>query len=383
MHSSDLCGRGNGRYKRKMRFQGFGWALLLAISCMVCAQTPQPVKPPSRDSLAQAPQPTLGTNLLDLDDGLAILGAALESRHKAEPRSDCSHLVHAIYEKAGYPYQYQTSRDLFAGHAPDFRRVTQPQPGDLIVWPGHAGVVVNPAQRTFYSSLRSGFGVQPYDSAYWKGRGRPRFFRYVKGTTQPPVQTAANRAATLQPTSFHPGEDNRTSTVVEGKARDLNVPNTAAAPVSVTITIHSPLPTREQVRAALDPQFRAAGQALQSRNVLAVYPALVAFDRLDIKNVQLTGDQGWAQVVIHGAVLVAGADKRPRKKAEVERWSLHRVNDDSWELVLPADTTYIPRETAVHLLAQQLAALTDEASDSQAQGNQKVQLAHWLNVLLQ
>jgi hypothetical protein len=37
----------------------------------------------------------------------------------------------------------------------------------------------------------------------------------------------------------------------------------------------------------------------------------------------------------------------------------------------------------VHLLAQQLAALTDEASDSQAQGDQKVQLAHWLNVLLQ
>ena len=81
----------------------------------------------------------------------------------------------------GFPDQYQTSRELFAGNAPDFRRVSQPQPGDLIVWPGHAGVVVNPAQRTFYSSLRSGFGVQPYDSFYWKGRGRPRFFRYVKG----------------------------------------------------------------------------------------------------------------------------------------------------------------------------------------------------------
>ena len=175
---------------------------MLAVSCAVCAQTPQPAKMPSHDSLAQARQPTLGTNLLDLDDGLAILGAALESRHKAERRSDCSHLVHAIYDHAGYPYQYQTSRDLFAGHAPDFRRVTQPQPGDLIVWPGHAGVVVNPAQRTFYSSLRSGFGVQPYDSAYWKGRGRPRFFRYVKGTPEPPVQTAASRTGTLQPTGF-------------------------------------------------------------------------------------------------------------------------------------------------------------------------------------
>jgi hypothetical protein len=245
-------------------------------------------------------------------------------------------------------------------------------------------VVVNPAQRTFYSSLRSGFGVQPYDSAYWKGRGRPRFFRYVKGTPQPPVQTAASRTATLQPTGFHPGgEDDRTSSVVEGKLHDLSRPdlNPAAASVS-TITIHSPLPTGDQVKAALEAQFRAAGQALQSRNVLAVYPALVAFDRLDIQKVQIAGDQGWAQVTVHGAVLVAGADKRPRKKLEVERWKLHRVNNDSWELALPTDTTYIPRETAVHLLAQQLAALTDDSSDSTAQSNQKVQLARWLNVLL-
>ena len=150
-----------------------------------------------------------------------------------------------------------------------------------------------------------------------------------------------------------------------------------------TSASRTPLPTRDQLRAALEPQFRGAGQALQSRNILAVYPALVAFDRLDIQKVQLTGDEGWALVTVHGAVLVAGADKRPRKKAEVQHWKLHRVNNDSWELSLPTDTTYIPRETAVHLLAQQLAALTDEASDSQAQSNQKVQLAHWLNVLLQ
>src|SRR5215469_3674587 len=100
-----------------MQFRGLvGAALLLVVSCGVCAQSPQqPAKMPSHDSLAQAPQPTLGTNLLDLDDGLAILGAALESRHKAERRSDCSHLVHSIYEKAGFPYTYAPSSDLYAG----------------------------------------------------------------------------------------------------------------------------------------------------------------------------------------------------------------------------------------------------------------------------
>jgi hypothetical protein len=49
-----------------------------------------------------------------------------------------------------------------------------------VVWPGHVGIVVNPAQHSFYSALSSGLGVETYDSDYWKERGRPRFFRFVK-----------------------------------------------------------------------------------------------------------------------------------------------------------------------------------------------------------
>ncbi len=368
-----------------MRSKGlYSAGLLLLASYMGTAQGQTSVKAAlGSESLAQAPQPTVGTNLLDLDDGLAVLGAALESRHKANPRSDCSHLVQTIYEKAGFPYPYQTSRDLFAGHAADFRRVTQPQPGDLIVWKGHAGVVVNPAQRTFYSSLRSGFGVQPYDSAYWKGRGRPRFFRYVKSSMPPPpVETAANRTPTLKSVGFHPdAEKTRAENLGDLEAAwNRSVEGDASAPVM--IAVNSARPQADQVKTALDQQFRASGDKVQSRNILALYPALIAFDRLDVQKVQLKGNDGFAQVAIRGAVVVAGADKRPRKKVEVQRWKLLRTGTDTWEVVLPAETTYIPREAAVHILAQQLAALTDSASDSAAQANQKVQLAHWLNVLL-
>jgi len=58
--------------------------------------------------------------------------------------------------------------------------VTRPQPGDLVVWPGHVGIVVNPAERSFFSRLRSGPGVDAYDAPYWKERGEARFFRYIK-----------------------------------------------------------------------------------------------------------------------------------------------------------------------------------------------------------
>src|SRR6267154_5697832 len=116
---------------------------------------------------------------LTLDEGLAILSAALDSRHHAAFKSDCSHFVHGLYDRAGFPYSYARSADLYAG-IDEFERVTNPQPGDLAVWRSHAGIVINPAQHSFFSLLRTGAGVASYDSAYWKKKGHPRFFRYVR-----------------------------------------------------------------------------------------------------------------------------------------------------------------------------------------------------------
>src|SRR5260370_28513542 len=116
---------------------------------------------------------------LTLDDGLAILSAALDSRHHAGFASDCSHFVHGLYERAGFPYGYANSLDLYSG-IDEFRRVANPQPGDLAVWRGHAGIVINPVQYSFFSLLRSGPGVESYNSPYWKRRGPPPFFLFLK-----------------------------------------------------------------------------------------------------------------------------------------------------------------------------------------------------------
>src|ERR1700734_3845189 len=190
-------------------------ALSMLVAILATAATAQNHESTSATS---SPAPKLATHtksrtlrLLTSDEGLAVLSAALESRANSDSESDCSHLVHAIYERAGFPYPYASSSSLYAGKQ-EFQRVARPQPGDLVVWPGHVGIVVNPVQRSFFSAVRSGLGVEPYDSPYWKERGRPRFLRYV--TNAP----AANRVA------FSSGESNL-RTVANTDSRPLSSRN--------------------------------------------------------------------------------------------------------------------------------------------------------------
>jgi cell wall-associated NlpC family hydrolase len=117
--------------------------------------------------------------MLTPDDGLAVISAALDTQRHFASNRDCSHLVHAIYERAGFPYEYATADDLYSGVDP-FRRVSHPQIGDLIVWHGHVGIVVRPSRHVFFSFLSAGPGTDNYRSPYWTGRGEARFYRYVK-----------------------------------------------------------------------------------------------------------------------------------------------------------------------------------------------------------
>jgi hypothetical protein len=97
---------------------------------------------------------------------------------------DCSHLVHELYDRVGLHYQYANSRALYRG-IEEFQRVLNPSYGDLIVWPGHAGIVVEPSQHRFMSALKTGVKTSSYISRYWKRLGPPRFFRFAFSPEKP------------------------------------------------------------------------------------------------------------------------------------------------------------------------------------------------------
>lgn len=157
-------------------------ALLCGLALGVCSAEQTARQAGTSNTTQQIPSGNRARNTnrtLTPDDGLGVISAALDPKVRRYSGHDCSHLVHAIYERAGFPYAYASSDDLYAG-VQGFQRVSRPQPGDLIVWSGHVGIVVRPSRHVFFSFMSAGPGIDDYEAPYWVNRGRARFYRYVK-----------------------------------------------------------------------------------------------------------------------------------------------------------------------------------------------------------
>lgn len=65
-------------------------------------------------------------------------------------------------------------------HSPRFMKVNDPKAGDLVHWPGHIGIVLDPDQGIFIGSQTStGVAESNYKSGYWNGSyggKRPDYF---------------------------------------------------------------------------------------------------------------------------------------------------------------------------------------------------------------
>lgn len=160
-----------------------------ALACLLCGLTASGVSAQDNSldlhtsRTAKAPVHKRQSTL-NKDERKAVISAALASKRSRYGEHDCSHLVHAIYQQAGFPYHYADSDELYDG-AKGFLRVSKPQSADLVVWHGHVGIVTQPSRHEFFSFLSRGPGVNDYRSRYWKGRGEPRFYRYVKNDSCP------------------------------------------------------------------------------------------------------------------------------------------------------------------------------------------------------
>ena len=326
-------------------------------------------------------QTTHGVHSLTRAEGLAIVRVAMNSRHP-RTRYDCSHFVNGLYQRAGFPYRYASSSELYAGLA-EFRRVSSPQPGDLAVWPGHAGIVVNPVEHSFLSVLHTGPGVDKYDSKYWRRRGRPRFLRYVEeaphGGLAGPLRTASLRpkARDTEPDQPTAEDVDETASTVRFTERQALSAATFGRPI-----VHSARPKREQVSAAFLQACAELEQNLRGRDLFKSDQSMIVFDRFEVKKVHLRENQNWAEVQIDELVSFTGREADIRKRSERQRWPLTRRGDESWELTPSQNTLYLPQPAAARIIAHELAQLTDDSKSIASNSQEKAELARALNLLL-
>jgi len=330
-------------------------------------------------AISPAQRDPSGIRLLNSEEGRTLVNTALEQRDHGKTKPDCSHLVHQIYELSGFPYPYVSSYDLYAG-IDNFRRVSTPHPGDLVVWRGHVGIVIDGIHHSFYSSVRSGLRTEYYDGPYWRTLGRPHFFRYVVAKSADFTATTASAPVNISKPQTKPLSVPVRKEIADappsGTDLSANIASTTTSPSPTLPLNHAlALPSRILVvSAAIPPTDEEVGEAISefnsaAGNLLRDWPAedskrtILVYDKLHVDRIELKHDRGWvnAEVEERFSIGVKGVDEK--RRVEKLRWELRRT-PQGWRLQVPANRVYVPREVAVRVLAGQLALLTENEAAS-------------------
>jgi hypothetical protein len=382
--------------------RGFVLAACLAGGCMAAGSLAKAQATPA--SQGSAPN----YRLLSAEEGRVIAETARDPDQPGRGAQDCSHLVHQTYLSAGFEYPYASSFDLYAGNE-NFERVRHPQPGDLIAWPGHVGIVLDLREHSFYSLVSTGLEAQDYEGTYWKSRGRPRFYRYrvenagILSAAKAPAPPLASRSVKQYDTASvieerspvgasasHrlPKAASERKTIIHGPVAP-SAPAVATksfeVPHSILIAAGNRKPTNEEVAEGISEVSNAAGIVLRSDDPSKLALPVVIFERLHVERVEIKRDHGWAHLQIDSRLTLAGAGIDYKRRREKVRWELRRT-ESGWEAITPLGRTYVPRDVAVRYLAAQLAGLTESdvaAADQDSVLRQESQLARLLSGLLE
>jgi len=362
----------------------------------------------SAQSTAAASQSGRNFRLMTAAEGREIVTAALEQEQVPSGAQDCSHVVHEFYLDAGFEYPYASSFEIYTGNE-NFVRVKMPRAGDLIAWPGHVGIIVDPVQHSFYSLVSTGLDTQYYDGPYWKSRGRPRFYRYkVVGAdtltarkTLPPQRNsnATNQrrggAVLEEPSPTESVASHRPLKPMSERTANNYGPQvpetpdapdaTAEIPSSIIIAAGTKQPTRDEIADGISELSNAAGSILRSDDPMKLRLPLAIFERFDVEKVEIKRDHGWAHLKVATRALLAGGGMDSKRRNEKVRWELRRTKS-GWEAIAPTDRTYVPQDAAIRNLAAQLARLTESegaAAHQEIVLRQESQLANLLSGLLE
>jgi hypothetical protein len=367
-------------YKMKGRFVFV--ALCLATASVALGQN---IPPASAETAG--PRPIART------EGRKILATIPMLEVASESQTDCSHLVHDIYERAGFSYDYVTSRELYIGGSTGFTRVRVPQAGDLVVWRGHVGIVIDPKQHSFFSFVRLGPDTQFYDSSYWRSRGIARFFRYV---TEKPLHAGHTLEVAGLPDRKPLQGDSRSSknhppsklsepppalASHPASAVDTSSPTTVETPREMVLQAAGKNPSPEEVVAAFVEMNQNSGESLRTHSLDSFGKSIIVYRQLRISAVQIKGKRGTARLRIES--LGAPADTQTGSLLRWREQSLEfGKTKRGWVMSPIKDTAYVKREVALQILSARLADLTKNTDAAPEQERAQREIIRLLNLLV-
>jgi NlpC/P60 family protein len=340
-----------------------------------------------------------GLRPLSVREGLSIVRETSFVEISEGRTEDCSHLVHDLYEQAGYPYPYANSRELYLG-TENFVRVRAPHPGDLVVWRGHVGIVLDPQDHSFFSSVNSGPKTEYYDSAYWHARGIPRFYRYLtKGPSKAAAvvtETASRNPEQGPSTSGTTGRAVRYGPTLEAvKTAPTKIPAATAqsedavesgakavAATQIVLHIAGKQPTAADIVEGLAAANRGVGEILRTGNLEKLAQPMTIYQDLRVTDVSIKGKRGSARVEVDCVARLAGGQMDSRRNGEQFGLELQRTKKD-WVMNPSAENTYVPREAAMRVLAARLAALTQREDANAAKESEQAQIIRLLSLLVE
>jgi hypothetical protein len=346
----------------------------------------------------RAPAIPAGYRLLSLKEGQALAQGISWADDEEGLAPDCSHLVHTLYQKAGYPYPYATSVDLYVGTG-SFWLVRTAQPGDLIVWRGHVGIVVSPRDHSFFSSVSAGTQMQNYGSTYWQARGYPRFYRYLtpsplKGDSGT-VETAGRSGPPTKQQAVLGGLQNQpslravktASATTAGRARgegalDKSPAENSSPTRSWPILTGGKQPKTADVSTALETANLEAGEILRAANLEKLERPVVVYRQLQVSGVELNGKRGTAQIQLQTVAALTPERMAPQPGWEDHQLELERTNK-GWTMVQGNEIAYVPRDRAMRVLAQRLAALTESPERSTQKDHEQADIVRFMNLLVE
>jgi hypothetical protein len=365
-------------YKMTRRF--IFVALCLATASAALGQNVQP-----------ASAETAGPRPIARTEGRRIL--ATIPTVDAESETDCSHLVHDVYEQAGFPYDYVSSRELYIGSSTNFKRVRVPQAGDLVVWRGHVGMVIDPKEHSFFSFVRSGPDTQFYDSPYWRSRGIARFFRYL---TEQPLRSgrtlqatshadqqllhAASRSSENRPPSRLPKPSPASSSNSAPAAETASLA-TVETPQEIVLQIAGKNPSPDEVAAAFVEINQNSSESLRTRGLNSLGKPMIVYREVRVSEIQIKGKRGTALVRIDSFCAPPNAQTGSQLRWKEQPLEFEKTKR-GWVMRPIQEAAYVKRELALQALSARLAELAQNTDATPELEHEQKQIIHLLNLLV-